>query len=336
MSKEMKKAVGEVRRCFKNAPLSRGDLLLLACSGGRDSLALALCSQICAKSMGLSLCAVVVDHGLQEGSGQVASEAAAKLSCMGIEAKIAKISLDPKEEEENGEEAAAREARHSAIRRQARAVGARAVLLAHTLTDQAESVLLDACKTPSSASWIGMEEECEREGVLYLRPLLKISRNETTAICREAGVSWWDDPTNGTPGEAGDWLPRRSRIRSLVLPDLDKISGGGAEAHLAAFASMHREDEEFLDSLAKKALEPFPFSLPFSIPLSLLRSLPRPVERRCCRIILKGFLDRRAAVEKQVEAFMGLVEKGSGQINLASSLNLCAQKGEAIINLCNN
>ncbi|MBO6003539.1 MAG: hypothetical protein J6P35_01005, partial [Aeriscardovia sp.] len=92
----------------------------------------------------------------------------------------------------------------------------------------------------------------------------------------------------------------------------------------------------FLDSLAKKALEPFPFSLPFSIPLSLLRSLPRPVERRCCRIILKGFLDRRAAVEKQVEAFMGLVEKGSGQINLASSLNLCAQKGKAIINLCNN
>ncbi|MBR6440245.1 MAG: tRNA lysidine(34) synthetase TilS [Aeriscardovia sp.] len=336
MPREIKKAVGEVRRCFRSVGLCRGDALLLACSGGRDSMALALASEICARSMGLFLSGIVVDHGLQEGSGEAAAQAAAKLSRMGIRAKIAKISLDPEEEKENGEEAAAREARYGAIRREAEDLGARAVLLAHTLTDQAESVLLDACKTPSSASWTGMAEECRREGVTYLRPFLRISRRETTAVCREAGVSWWDDPTNGIEGEAGKELPRRSRIRSLVLPELDEISGGGAEAHLAAFASMHREDEEFLDSLARKALEPFAFALPFSIPSSLLSSLPRPVERRCCRIILKSFLDRRAAVEKQVEAFMGLLEKGKGEICLASSLRLRVGKGEAVINLCNN
>ena len=336
MPKEIKKAVGEEKRCLKAAGISRGDLLLLACSGGRDSLALALASKICARSMGLRLAGIAVDHGMQEGSWQVASDAAAKLSKMGIPARVVKISLDPEEERRNGEEAAARQARHEVLRREAESLGARAILLAHTLTDQAESVLLDACKTPSSASWTGMEEAALREGALYLRPFLKISRKETTAICQEAGVPWWDDPTNGSEGEAGEGLPRRSRIRSLVLPKLEEISGGGAEAHLAAFASMHREDEEFLNSLALKALEGVPLSLPFSIPAPLLASLPRPVERRCCRIILKGFLERRAAVERQIEAFMGLLEKGKGEICLASSLRLRIEGGKAVIDLCNN
>lgn len=336
MPREIKKAVGEVGRCFKEAGLKPGDLLLLACSGGRDSLALALCARICARSMGLLLAGIVVDHGMQEGSGKVAARAVKQLSKMGISAKVVKISLDPREEKENGEEAAAREARHGALKREAKSEGARAVLLAHTLTDQAESVLLDACRTPSSSSWIGMEKACLRDGVLYLRPLLQISRRETTQICREAGISWWDDPTNGSEGEAGSDLPRRSRIRSLVMPELEAISGGGAQAHLAQFASMHREDEEFLDSLARKALGGASFSLPFSLPSSLFTSLPRPVERRCCRIILKNFLDRRAAVERQVEAFINLLDKGRGEIFLASSLRLCVSRGEVVINLCNN
>ncbi|MBQ1419303.1 MAG: tRNA(Ile)-lysidine synthetase, partial [Aeriscardovia sp.] len=85
MSKEMKKAVGAVRGCFKRAGLQRGDRLLLACSGGRDSLALARASQICARKLGHFLAAAVVDHGIQEGSEKVARQAVDRLKEIGIQ-----------------------------------------------------------------------------------------------------------------------------------------------------------------------------------------------------------------------------------------------------------
>lgn len=338
MSKEMKKAVGAVKACFKNAPLPEGGLLLLACSGGRDSLALALASRICARGLGLRLAAAVVDHGIQEGSGKVAKEAARKLRAIGIpDSRAVKTSLDPEETKLNGVEAAAREARYEALKKEARRLGASALVLAHTRTDQAESVLLDACKTPSSSSWKGMEEISKSGGLLYLRPFLSLSREETTRICLEEGIKWWDDPTNGEGGGKDlSLLPRRSRIRLEVMPKLEEISGGGAEAHLASFASMHREDEEFLNALALESMEGIDFFLPFSLPLQRLTSLPLPLRRRCCRIILKNFLDKRAAVEKQVEIFMGILERGRGEMDLSSGLRLCAKKKRLIIKLCNN
>ncbi|MBO6021213.1 MAG: tRNA lysidine(34) synthetase TilS [Aeriscardovia sp.] len=336
MSNEMKKAVGAVKGCFKRSSLEKGDLLLLACSGGRDSLALALTAQICCRAMGLSLAAAVVDHGIQEGSGKVADEAAEKLRKLGIRhSSVLSTSLDPAQVKINGVEAAARDARYAALLSEAEKTGARALLLAHTRTDQAESVLLDACKTPSSSSWKGMEERSQREGLLYLRPFLSLSRKDTTKICKENGIAWWDDPTNGDEGKRDD-LPRRSQIRSHVLPKLEEISGGGAEAHLAAFASMHREDEEFLNGLAMDALKGVKFSLPFSLPSSSLSPLPLPIKRRCCRIILKSFMVKRGAVEKQVETFMEILKKGHGEANLSSCLLLRVKAGSVIIDLCNN
>ena len=133
MSKEMKKAVGAVRGCFKRAGLQRGDRLLLACSGGRDSLALARASQICARAMGLFLSAAVVDHGIQEGSFKVAKEAEENLKKLGIQdSHVLKTSLDRKQVKINGVEAAAREARYKALIEDAKREGARAILLAHT------------------------------------------------------------------------------------------------------------------------------------------------------------------------------------------------------------
>ena len=105
MSKEMKKAVGAVRSCFKRAGLQERDRLLLACSGGRDSLALARASQICCRAMGLSLAAAVVDHGIQEGSFKVAKEAQENLKKLGIQnSRVLKTSLDRQQVKINGVE----------------------------------------------------------------------------------------------------------------------------------------------------------------------------------------------------------------------------------------
>lgn len=336
-SPEMRKAVGQMKACLKNAGIGDGALLMVACSGGRDSLALALTAKICSREMGFDLGAVVVDHGLQMGSREVAQGALSKLAGMGIgNRKLASVEVDPDEAKLNGVEAAARAARYGAVVETCKACNAAAALLAHTRTDQAENVLLDICKTPSSSSWKGMGAQAHREGILFLRPFLNVSRKETTRICLKAGIKWWDDPTNGEIGGYGGSLPRRSRIRTELLPVLDEVSGGSAEAHLAAFASMHREDEEFLDGLAVEVISKFNLSLPCSIPAEELSSLPRALERRCCRMILKRFLDKRGAVEKQVEAFLNLLDKKKGSISLPSSLELSYKRGGVLINLCNN
>ena len=114
MGKEMKRAVGAVKSCIERARLQKGDVLLLACSGGRDSLALAIASQICARKLGLFLAAAVVDHGIQEGSEKVAREAVDRLKEIGIQnSRALKTSLDPREIKINGIEAAARSEEHT-------------------------------------------------------------------------------------------------------------------------------------------------------------------------------------------------------------------------------
>ncbi|MBQ1348858.1 MAG: hypothetical protein IIY58_05865, partial [Aeriscardovia sp.] len=78
------------------------------------------------------------------------------------------------------------------------------------------------------------------------------------------------------------------------------------------------------------------FSLPFSFSSSRLSSLPLPIRRRCCRIILKNFIDKRGAIEKQVETFMRILERGRGEENLSSGLLLRVKGESVIIDLCNN
>src|SRR5690625_3561874 len=173
-------AVAAVRNAVRAelADLPAGSTVLVACSGGPDSLALAAGTGFVAPRMGLTAGAVVVDHGLQPGSAEVAARAAEQCRSLGLD-PVHVVTLDLADQVGPGPEAVARDARHAALTTQAEAVGAAAVLLGHTRDDQAETVLLRLARGSGARSLAGIPA---RRGLLR-RPLLGLGRAQTEAVC---------------------------------------------------------------------------------------------------------------------------------------------------------
>ncbi|WP_418275875.1 tRNA lysidine(34) synthetase TilS [Isoptericola jiangsuensis] len=235
------------------ADLDAGDLVLVACSGGADSLALAAAVASEARRVGRSVRArghavragaVVVDHGLQPGSADVASRAAAQCRDLGLDPVLvrrADVAPSP-----DGGEAAARDARYALLDDVAVELGAVAVLLGHTLDDQAEQVLLGLARGSGARSLAGMPRRRGR----YRRPFLDLRRAQTERVCAVVGVEPWHDPTN-----APDGGPLRSAVRGRLLPELTAVLGPGAVEALARSAALLRQDADLLDALAADLLD---------------------------------------------------------------------------------
>ncbi|MFF2833610.1 tRNA lysidine(34) synthetase TilS [Cellulosimicrobium cellulans] len=249
--------VATARRAVRRTlgDLQPGDLVLVACSGGADSTALAAATAFVAPRLGLRAGAVVVDHGLQAGSAGVAADAADRCRGLGLDPVEVRRVVVPASGD--GPEADARAARYAALDAAATEHGAAAVLLGHTLDDQAETVLLGLARGAGARSLAGM---APRRGV-HRRPLLALRRAETEAVCRTLGLVWWDDPTNG-PAASGDApgapgtaaLPLRSQVRARVVPALVDVLGPGAVPALARTADLLRDDADLLDALAADLL----------------------------------------------------------------------------------
>ena len=270
-SARLRKAVGAVRAtlsavelCDVQAPefAQHGDhavaadapLVLVACSGGRDSMALAAVSHIVCTSMGVRCGAVIVDHGLQAGSEQVASEAADRCHALGLGPVIMRNATVQARGE--GLEAAARQARYNELCAAARESGAIAVLLAHTMDDQAETVLIGLLRSRGVDALAGMPQVFTRSGVTFARPLLTLTRDETTGLCEDLGVEYWDDPTNGdaVDGELPDDYPLRSRVRHDLLPAIERFAGFNVARHFAESARLARMDKEYLDQRSDEVM----------------------------------------------------------------------------------
>ena len=265
-------ATAAVRRAVRAAlaDLVPGDLVLVACSGGADSLALAAALAFETTSAGWRAGAVVVDHALQPGSAQVAAQAAQRLSSQGLDpVDVVTVEVTASGE---GLEAAAREARYTALEAAADRHRAVAVLLGHTLDDQAEQVLLGLTRGAGARSLSGMPATRGR----FRRPVLGVTR----AQCRESalaqGLTWWDDPMNEDPA-----FTRVRARRALV--DLERDLGPGVTAALARTASLLRDDADHLADLADAAvaaLGPQPW------PVEALTGIPRAVRTRVWRRLL--------------------------------------------------
>ena len=226
--------------------------LLVACSGGADSLALAAAARVVGARRGLSVRAVVVDHGLQPGSDEVAARVVSQLA-QGV-ADVSMTAIRPQlapmevavvavrvEAVGEGVEAAARRARYQAL--ESAAAPGELVLLGHTLDDQAETVLLGLARGSGTRSLAGMPA---RRGP-FVRPLLGLRRATTRAACADFGLEPWEDPHNEAPGFA------RARVRHRVLPVLEAELGPGIAEALARTAALARADADLLDELAAQA-----------------------------------------------------------------------------------
>jgi tRNA(Ile)-lysidine synthase len=222
--------------------------VLVACSGGPDSLALAAVASYFSRrghvdGHPVTVGAVVVDHQLQPGSASVAATTAETLQELGLSpvvvrtVEVAATGVGP--------EAAARDARHAALEAVADETGAGAILLGHTLDDQAEQVLLGLARGSGTRSLAGMRAVRGR----LLRPFLGLRRAETLEICEVEGLDPWHDPSNADPAYA------RSRTRTEVLPMLEEKLGPGVAESLARTASILQSDADYLEELADSTFE---------------------------------------------------------------------------------
>jgi tRNA(Ile)-lysidine synthase len=242
-------AVAEVRLAVRTALSGvEATSVVVALSGGPDSLALAAATAFEAPKLGLAATAVIVDHALQPGSDAAASRAADQARALGLAARIVRVEVTAAGD---GPEAAARSARYRALTGAAADLGAAAVLLGHTLDDQAETVLLGLARGAGATSLAGMAavRRDEASGVLLVRPLLAVRRATTLAACAAAGLEPWHDPQNADPAFA------RVRVRELVLPVLERELGPGVAEALARTADQLREDTAAFDEMIDETIE---------------------------------------------------------------------------------
>ena len=268
-------ARADVRRAVRAQldALPEGCQVLVGLSGGADSLALAAATAFEAPRSGRRAGAVIVDHGLQAGSAEVAERAAAQVRSLGLDPVLIKqVSVV---ESGDGPEAAAREARYAALAQARIATGAELVLLAHTADDQAETVLLGLARGSGASSLAGMPAQADG----LARPLLGLTRATLRQACSDEGLDWWDDPHNADPRFL------RVRIRERVLPMLEAELGPGVAKALVRTAEQLREDSEAfaaqIDEFIEEIVEPAEAGIAVSV--AALEANPAALRQRIVR-----------------------------------------------------
>jgi tRNA(Ile)-lysidine synthetase-like protein len=208
-------AVARVRRAVATAADRRGVLhpgesVLVACSGGPDSIALLDALLRLAPSRGWRLSAAHVDHGLRPESAAEADVVAAAARGIPVHRLRVEVATGASLQDQ------ARRARLTALRRCATAAGATVIAFGHTADDQAETVLMRALTSATPRSLRAM---AEREGYAA-RTLLRVWREQTRAYCEALGLGFVDDPSNTDPRFL------RTRVRHDLLPALEQVFPG--------------------------------------------------------------------------------------------------------------
>lgn len=285
-----------------------GDTVLVAVSGGADSLALAHALSVESKEFVITVIGVTVDHQLQEKSGAQAEKVVAQLKNFGLDCIIKKVNVDLKD----GLEASARAARYLALQETADEKSAVAVFLGHTRDDQAETVLLGLARGSGTRSLSGM---APHNGV-YVRPLLEITRDQSERYCEEVKLQYWSDPHNENPDFS------RVRVRNVALPALETSIGPGISEALARSAHLLRDDADALDHWAKA--EELALDL-LNLDCAHLEKLPRAIRTRLIRAAIYAAgapagmvtMEHVSGVEALVTAW-----SGQGALNLPGGVKV--------------
>jgi tRNA(Ile)-lysidine synthase len=286
-------------------PESKGTVLV-ACSGGADSLALLAATVFELRRSDLRVIGTVVDHGLQEGSAEHTARVVQQMADLGAdETASIRVTVDPGP---RGVEAGAREARYAALSQLALHFGATHVLLGHTVDDQAESVLLGLTQGSGPRSLAGMRDSFRQERGdthLFVRPLLRsVTRAQTEAACQAEGIGSWEDPHNV------DQRFLRARVRHVVLPLLEAELGPGVAGALARTGHLLREDLDALDGEAELLAEAHRDGLD----VWEVETLSRAVRTRVLRLLaLRAGVPPRDLTHGHLEALEDMVWRRRGE-----------------------
>ena len=277
--------------------------VLVACSGGADSLALLAATVFEAREEALRVIGVTVDHGLQEGSADHAMRVVAQMATARCrrDRDRSPVTVDPGGQ---GIEAAAREARYAALAQIAEHFGAHVVLLGHTLDDQAETVLLGLARG-SGARSLSADARLDRRPRSTGR-CSDVTRAQTEAACRAEGIEWWEDPHNADPRFS------RSRVRHTVMPMLERELGPGIAEALARTGEQLRDDMDFMEPFELEAYARA--RTDDGIDMLAIDDVGDAIRSRCAR---------RAAIDQ------GAIASELTRAHVLAVLGLLGQKGKA-------
>lgn len=298
-------------------------LVLVACSGGADSMALASALAFEAPKLGIRAGAITVDHGLQTGSDLRAADVVTRLTALQldpVEAVAVRVGRD------GGPEAAARDARYAALDDAAERHGAEAILLGHTRDDQAETVLLGLARGSGIRSLSGMAAVSGAAG-RYRRPFLQLDRQTARKACLVQSLPVWDDPHNADPAYT------RSRLRHEGLPALEKALGKGVVEALARTAQLSRDDADALDTWAAD-VDASVRDEAGQLECAKLYALPPAVRRRVLRrAVIDAGAPAGSVFSRHVEEVDRLITswRGQGTINLPGRVEARRQGGRLVI-----
>ncbi len=223
-------------------PFERKPRIVVAVSGGRDSMALALMAKAWTDARGGDLLAVTVDHRLRPGSADEAAEAGARLSRFDIPHRIV---VRTGSLAARNRQAAAREVRYRLLAEACRDAGALHLLVGHQLEDQGETAAMRAERGSGEPGLAAMAPVSELPDVRRLRPLLARPRGDLEAYLTRLGVEWTDDPTNLGPSSA------RGRLRATMTA----AQRGNMGRKAAERASSRRLREERIADLLVQTVE---------------------------------------------------------------------------------
>jgi tRNA(Ile)-lysidine synthase len=298
-------------------------VVLVACSGGADSMALASALAFEAPKLGIRAGGITVDHGLQPGSDARAEDVVLRLTALGLK-PVESVAVDVGRD--GGPEAAARDARYAALDAAAEHHGAAAVLLGHTRDDQAETVLLGLARGSGIRSLSGMAA-MSGTGGRYRRPFLTLDRQTARKACLVQHLPVWDDPHNTDPAYT------RSRLRHEGLPALEKALGKGVVEALARTAQLSRDDADALDTWARDAAESVRDAAGL-LECAKLYALPPAVRRRILRrTAIEAGAPAGALFARHIEEVDRLITgwRGQGEINLPGKVLAQRQGGRLVI-----
>ena len=293
---KLQNAVNELIKNFEPA-----DTLLIACSGGADSLALAWASKVVAKRLDLNVIAVIIDHQLFNESFQVALNAKEQCENFGIEkVLIKKIEVI---EHKEGLESAARSARYESFEQLMIDLNAKAVLLAHTQDDQAETMLMRLTRGSGAKSLSAMKEVSGK----YLRPFLHIRKKELVEALQKEGITFWQDPANT------DYRFLRAKVRNELMPKLIEVLGESVIESLDRTSDLLKEDNEALESIAFKNYQ----DLSKELNVEVLIKFPAAIRKRIIKIAaLDSGVNPGPFSYEHIEAIDALVTNWRGQGNV--------------------
>ena len=235
------------KRALERSGLAGRKRLLVAVSGGPDSLAMLLALCHLRGELGIELHGAHLDHGLRgEASRADAVFASETFRTLGLECTVDRADVPRYQEKHRMSlEEASREVRYEFLGRVAREQRADAIALGHTSDDQAETVLMNIIRGSGLVGLRGMQPTSRRsiggEDALLVRPLLGISRNETVAYCRALGLKPRHDESNLSVELT------RNRVRLELLPLMEELNPAVRDA-LARLSSSAGQGVEYLES----------------------------------------------------------------------------------------